>query len=363
MAIRPDDAAILAKDMRELFAEAEALLLQKLAAALAKGVDKPEWAEQKLLATQVMLRSLDGVLEDLARGVPGAAARAVAMAYNRGVATAGTDLTSAGMAFGAFDGTPNTGAVAAITQDVVGRLDPMRFQIKRAIADLYQQVVTQTAAQVTTGVLTRREASRMVLNRLAKQGITGFVDKSGRRWEMGAYAEQAVRTASMNASLQGHVDKMYDLGVDTMIVSDAPEECKICRPWEGRVLSISGHTRGTLKDGRVVKGSLAEAKGDGLFHNNCRHSLSIYLPGITKGPGRDTADPAGQELRDQQRGYERAVREGKRKLIIAEQIGGKQSDGYRQERQKLTSLQAEFKDWRDANDRKDLGYRTNLRAR
>lgn len=360
MAIRPDDAANLAKDVREMFTEAEGLLLQKLARALAKDGGTPDWVERKLLATQGVLRSLDGVLDDLARNVPGAVERATAIAYNRGIAAAGTDLTAAGLPIGAFDGTPNTGAVAAITAETVGKLDPMRFQIKRAIADVYQQTVTQAAAQVTTGVLTRQEASRMALTRLAKNGITGFQDRSGRRWEMGSYGEQAVRTASMNASLQGHVDKMRDLGVDTMVVSDATEECRICRPWEGQILSISGNTRGELSDGKTVKGSLAEARRDGLFHNNCRHSMSIYLPGVTKGPGKDLADPAGDKLRQQQRAYERRIRELKREKAIAQEFdlaAGKAAGS------KLRAKQAEFKSWLDANDRKNLTYRTNTKAR
>lgn len=360
MAIRPDDAANLAKGMRETFVEAEELLLHKTASALAKGLESPSWVDDKLLQTQAVLRSVDSVLDDLAMGIPGAVERVTGIAYNRGIATAGADLTRAGMSIAAFQGVPDTGAVAAITAEVVGKLDPMRFQIKRAIADVYQQVVTQTAAQVTTGVLTRREASRLTLTRLAKNGVTGFLDRSGRKWEMGAYAEQAVRTASMNASLQGHTDKMRDLGIDTMIVSNAPEECKVCRPWEGRIVSLSGHTTGRLSDGKTVKGSLAEAKADGLFHNNCRHSMSIYLPGITKGAETDTKDEHGDKLRQQQRAHERRIRETKREKAIAEAFdpaAGKAAG------RKLRAQQADFRHWREANGRKDLSYRTSLAER
>jgi hypothetical protein len=362
MAIRPDDAANLAKGVREIFVEAESILLEKIARALARGLDSPDWAEEKLLGVQHLLREVDRALLDINKGVPGAVERAVSLAYNRGIASAGGDLKEAGLVYGAFGEVQNTGAVSTIVSEVMERLTPMSFQIRRAVADIYQQTVTQTAAQVNTGVLTRREASRRTLDKLARNGVSGFKDRSGRMWEMGAYAEQSVRTASMNAALQGHVDRVSELGVDTMIVSNAPEECKLCRPFEGRVLSVSGKTTGRLSDGKTVVASLAEAKRAGLFHNNCRHSISIYLPGITKAK-TDTADPKGDALRQQQRGYERSIREGKRKVIIAKEIGGPNSQSYREERRKLTELQGEFKDWRDANDRKDLGYRTNLRTR
>ena len=360
MAIRPDDAAVLAKDLREMFSEAESVLLQRIARALAKDVDAPGWAERKLLNIQALQREVASIIADLQDGVPGAVERAVGLAYNRGVATAGTELTAAGLKHGAFDEVQPTGAAAAIVSETLARVEPMSFQIRRAVNDIYQQVVSQVTAQTALGTVTRREASQMILTRLAKNGVTGFRDTAGRRWDMASYAEMAARSATSNAMLQGHTDRIRELGIDTVIVSDAPEECKICRPFEGKVLSISGRTKGRLKDGKTVVASLAEAKAKGLYHNNCRHSHSIYLPGITKGPGKDTADPKGDELRQQQRAYERRVRELKRADAIAQEFGGSQAT---QARGRLRAKQAEFRTWREDNDRKDLSYRTSLKAR
>jgi hypothetical protein len=356
MAIRPDDAATLAKGVQELYSEAESTLLQRIAAALASGKDAPDWAETKLLGIQALSRQADGILADLAKNVPGAVERAVGIAYNRGIATAGTDLTAAGLAAGAFGEVQTTGAAAAIVSDTLARLTPMQFQIRRAVTDVYQQVVTQVAAQTVLGTLTRREASAKILTRLASQGVTGFRDVAGRQWSMSAYAEMAARTSASNAMLQGHTDRIRELGIDTVIVSNAPEECKVCRPYEGKVLSLSGNTTGRLRDGKTVVASLSEAKGNGLYHPNCRHSHSVYLSGITKTPS-DTADPEGDALRSQQRAHERRVRELKRQDAIAQEFGGPQAT---QARAKLRAKQAEFKAFRDANGRKDLNYRTSI---
>jgi hypothetical protein len=357
MAIRPDDAASLAKGVRELFSEAETLLLQRVARALAQGKETPTWVDDKLLGIQAVRAQTDAILEDLSKGVPGAVERAVAIAYNRGIATAGGDLVSAGLPHGAFGEVQPTSAVAAIVSETLSRTTAMVFQIRRAVVDVYQQVVTQVAAQTTLGTVTRREASQLILQRLGKQGVTGFRDTAGRNWSMSAYSEMAARTSTSQAMLQGHTDRITELGIDTVIVSDAPEECKICRPFEGRVLSLSGQTRGRLKDGRTVVASLAEAKAAGLFHPNCRHSHSIYLPGITKGPTKDTADPQGDKLRQQQRAYERRIRELNREKAIADEFGGPQA---KQAGAKLRAKQAEFRQWREANGRKDLAYRTSV---
>jgi hypothetical protein len=356
MAIRPDDAASLAKGVRELYSEAETLLLQRVARALAAGKESPDWVDQKLLGIQALRNQADGILEDLSKGVPGAVQRAVGIAYNRGIATAGGELTAAGLPHGAFAEVQPTGAVAAIVSDTLTRTQPMVFQIRRAVTDVYQQVVTQVAAQTTLGTVTRREASQLILQRLAKQGITGFRDTAGRNWAMSSYAEMAARTSTSQAMLQGHTARVQELGIDTVIVSNAPEECEICRPFEGKVLSLSGRTSGRLSDGKTVVASLREAKGKGLYHPNCRHSHSIYLPGITKAI-TDTADPKGDALRQQQRAYERRIRELKRQDAIAQEFGGPAAT---QARVKLRSKQSEFKGWREAHGRKDLAYRTSV---
>lgn len=360
MAIRPDDAATLAKEIRELFAEAETTLLQRIARALAKGADKPNWAETKLLSIQALQRETAQVLTELEKGTPGAVQRAIGIAYNRGIATAGAELVTAGFPYGAFAEVQSTSAVAAIVSETLARLTPMSFQIRRAVTDIYQQVVTQTVAQTALGTMTRREASRMVLTKLGQQGVTGFRDSAGRNWSLPSYAEMAMRSSTSNAMLQGHTDRIQDLGMNFVSCSDAPEECSLCRPYEGRVLSIDGSQVGErLKDGQKVVASLAEAKAKGLFHNNCRHSQNLYIPGVSKVP-TDTADPEGDALRQKQRAYERRIRELKREQAIAKEFGGPAAT---QATAKLRAKQAEMKAWIEANDRKTLPYRTSLKSR
>jgi hypothetical protein len=106
--------------------------------------------------------------------------------------------------------------------------------------------------------------------------------------------------------------------MDLVIVSDAPQECPLCRPWEGEVLSLSGATVGTIdgSGGVRVAGTLPEATAAGLFHPGCRHSLGAYQPGITK-PMHDTADPAGDAARQKLRYLERQVRSWKRAQAVA----------------------------------------------
>jgi hypothetical protein len=139
----------------------------------------------------------------------------------------------------------------------------------------------------------------------------------------------AVRTAAGRAAIQGHTDRLAAAGQQLVVVSDAPLECPLCRPWEGRVLALSGApgprevaVQHATRDGETVRvhvaGTLPEARAAGLLHPNCRHNVGIYLPGITRRP-QSPPHPQGATYEDtqRQRYYERQVRAWKRRQAVA----------------------------------------------
>jgi hypothetical protein len=137
----------------------------------------------------------------------------------------------------------------------------------------------------------------------------------------------ATRSAVGRAAVQAHTDRFAAAGVELVVVSDAPEECDRCKPWEGKVLRREGPSGAGVvelehatEDDRMVRvrvaGSLPEARAAGLLHPNCRHSISIYLPGVTrprpKPPSRGT-----YEQTQHQRYLERQIRTWKRRAAAA----------------------------------------------
>jgi hypothetical protein len=268
MALMPNSAAELVKVIRDIYQDAEEAILHRLARQIAKGITSETWLDRKYADLQDLNRQLDTLLSDLERGVPGAVERAMQMAYNRGTAAAVADLEAVGRGAGALASPPVPPSIGGFVSATLAPLNSTLFRVRRWVADTYDQVTRETTAQMLTGTLTRREASAQALKRYASRGVTGFTDVSGRNWELASYAEMAARTQAAQASLQGHTDKLGDLGQDLVIVSDAPEECQLCRPWEGKVLSISGRTRGGLSDGVRVAGTVAEATLAGLYHPN-----------------------------------------------------------------------------------------------
>ena len=365
MPVSPDFAAGLAKDVLAIYSQAEETLLERIASRLARGITAPNWADVKLLEIQRLRVETEQVIADLAAGSHDAIEHALRIGYNRGVAAAGADMAAAGSSPGISFGRVNEHAVTALVKATQKRVDSTHLRIRRWATDVYTDVVHQSAGQVITGVETRQQAARRALARYAKRGVTGFVDSAGRGWDLATYAEMSTRTAAGQAAVQGHMDKLQENGLDLVMVSNAPEECKLCRPWEGKVLSLSGSKDYPL---------MSDAVSKGLFHPNCRHSMSLYQPGITKIP-ENTADPAGDALRQRQRALERSVRSAKKDEIVEKAWETSfAKDNPRGVPNPFTAARvkasAHTKDARGTlqefivgNDRKNLAYRTSLSAR
>jgi hypothetical protein len=323
----------LARTLVDLYTDVQSRLALDLGRRLSQGLNAPDWATQKL--TQIglvrsfaerLLQLLDGTMKEQVE-------QTIALAYARGGEAALTELAKLG------GGTarelaeirtalPQSAAVQRMAFSLASKLRGTHVRILRWELDAYRKVVAETVLTGTLqGVETRRRTAQRAWDRLLSQGITGFTDKAGRNWELASYVEMATRTGTAQAAVQGHLDRLGDRGIDLVIVSNAPQECEKCRPWEGKILAKDGpagrrtiEVEHAIDDGRTVKiqvaGSVQEAVADGLMHPNCRHSLSAYLAGVTK-PITHTEDPEGDKDRQELRRLERKVREYKLKAESA----------------------------------------------
>lgn len=151
---------------------------------------------------------------------------------------------------------------------------------RRMLDDALKQQLNFTIAEGRLTGEARRVVSAAVKQRLQDEGLTALVDRSGRKWSLDTYSEMLVRTKAVEARNQGLANSMLSYGYDLVQVSNHGSSHKACARWEGKVLSISGKTpTGTkLPGGRIVAGSMADAKAAGLFHPNCQHSANVFTP-------------------------------------------------------------------------------------
>lgn len=300
----PDLAMRLAKATADLYGEAVDQLLRIVARRLAAGIETPGWAGVKLLEVMELRRQALVVVDELMAAAPEVVEEAVRAGWGASAA-----------------GTTNEAVVRALVSNSVSSVTQIRGGILRSVDDIYRTVIAEASGPTAAGATTRRQAAQRALDRFARTGISGFRDAAGRNWAIETYAEMTTRTAVGRAQVAGSLQRYTDAGQDLVIVSDAPAECKVCRKWEGKVLSITGNTStGTrVKGGSTtftVAGTVRQAQSDGLHHPNCRHRLGRFIPGLTQRM-TDTADPAGDAARQEQRRLERGVREWKRRAAVA----------------------------------------------
>jgi len=200
----------------------------------------------------------------------------------------------------------------AIREDLQGKLNQLSYRITRYADDIYQSVITDAAQSQVLGLLTPHQAQHSAYEALVRRGVDGITDSRGRKWELQAYVDMAVRTAAQRAFNVSHLDRMQALGIDLFMVDADGHPCPLCLPWEGAILSVEPDSR--------ARATIAEATAAGLFHPRCRHVLSGYFPGVTDIPEPHTwnADDAARYAESQtQRRLEREIRAAKRQLAGA----------------------------------------------
>ncbi|WP_282792081.1 phage minor capsid protein [Streptomyces sp. CC224B] len=329
MPIHPGMVEDLAATTRDTYAAAEERLLGIIARQLAAGLDAPGWVEAKLAAVQQVRRAAQAVVDELGKATSLDVFDAVAEAYNTGHRAAVAELGALSDDARALvdDRVPNAQAVDRLAQEAVDVVTATHRSILRAVVDGFRAVIASVAATPLLGTGTRRQATQDAMRAFADRGIQAFVDRAGRRWSLPSYAEMAVRTATARAATEAHMRTLAEAGVELVVVSDAPRECPLCAPWEGRVLTISGpagartvEAEHATEDGRMVPvrvaGSLDQARAAGLQHPNCRHSVSMYSPGLTR-IEQATSDPDGYAAGQRQREIERTIRKWKRREAAA----------------------------------------------
>ena len=311
----------LAAEVAEAYAAAEVRLLQLIARRLAAGADSPRWAENKLSELQLFRRQAAREVATARTGAVGALADALERAYLRGAAAGQGDLDDLGVE---TDKAPPQAkpAVVALVRAQTAALESMDLPIVRQMEDVYRRAVVEAVPGTLTGATTRLQDAQRVLDDLARKGVSGFTDVSGRNWGLQSYVEMATRTTTAQAAVAGHLDRLDQAGIPLVIVSDSSRECGVCRPWEGKVLSrgpvaalmpnaLTGEMESVSVDGTVD-----EATGAGLFHPNCTHNLSAYIHGATK-LGDAKSSPEGYREKEQQRHMERKIREWQRREAVA----------------------------------------------
>lgn len=313
MPINVDHFEALAGEVLKVYEEAERTMMKRVANRLNRGVTQPGWTEKKYGEMHEVSRQMQQYVDQLSKTRGEMQRQYIEQAYADARAAMISDARTFTDLSEIRGLTPNTVKVINILSELDSSMNAADRMILRKVNDAYAGIVGRASALVATGSITYREAVQRELDDFANRGITSFIDKAGRSWDMETYAEMATLTAIERATREGYLDTMQEFDYDLAQISDHYGACPICEAWQGVVVSVSGNTPGYP--------SLAEAEGAGVFHPRCMHDISVYYEGITEGarsePREVREESPGYSVRAQQRALERQERIWKRRMAVA----------------------------------------------
>lgn len=152
--------------------------------------------------------------------------------------------------------------------------------VLRRSNDVYRQIIAEASMYNQTGVMTERQAIKKAIDEFSIRGIDCIIYSNGARHTISNYSKMAIRTASTRAHLQGEGLLRQKIGQHLILMSKHNTACKLCQPFEGKVLIDDVYSGGSKKDGKYPL--LSEAMKQGLYHPNCKHGHGTYYPELGK---------------------------------------------------------------------------------
>lgn len=165
-----------------------------------------------------------------------------------------------------------SGMINALQND----LGAANTAVLRMMNDTYRQTIFRAGMYASNGVMTETQAYDMAVKDFLERGINCIEYRDGRRVNIADYASMAVRTANQRAYMVGEGEFRKSIGETLVIISHHATACKLCRPFERKVLIDDVYSGGKPGDGDYML--LSEAMKLGLFHPRCRHGLGTYYP-------------------------------------------------------------------------------------
>lgn len=146
----------------------------------------------------------------------------------------------------------------------------VKMELDRVVAGIKVNSRRNISEMRNAFILEKKKLAEDFMSTFKKYGVAYFVDRGGSRWTLDRYVKMLSTTTLISTKREAYFAKSLEWGNDLVKVlhlGTDHEPCPLCEPFEGKVLSITGKTRGYM--------SVAEAESYGLFHVNCDHATEL----------------------------------------------------------------------------------------
>lgn len=191
------------------------------------------------------------------------------------------------------------------------------------VTRMYRKIVEETTGRVLAGTTTINKALAETVIKWSNKGIeTAFIDRGGNVWSLERYADTVIRSTVNRTYNELRMSRMDEYGVDLVLVSSLPDPREICGHIQGKVASMKESHENDSQYPSIY--DYGYGTPGGIRGVNCRHMFFPFVEGLNENNQREYSESEmghNRELRQKQRYYERQVREAKRSLKLAEEVG------------------------------------------
>ncbi|MGQ0476636.1 phage minor capsid protein [Lactiplantibacillus plantarum] len=189
----------------------------------------------------------------------------------------------------------------------------------------YQGIIKQTTMETAVGLKTHDRALRDSVYKWVDAGIkSNLVDKGGHNRSLEGYARTVINTTAHRTFNNLRLKRMQDFGTTLAVMSSHPASRRACAYIQGHVVNLTepgSDTYNAKYDSIYNHGYGTPAGTQGI---NCSHTLYPFIDGVNTN-NQPQYDPqaaiAKGDIQAKQRGYERAIRQSKKKLAAAQELG------------------------------------------
>ncbi|MBE6162622.1 MAG: hypothetical protein E7155_03535 [Streptococcus equinus] len=249
-----------------------------------------------------------------------------------------------------------TDSLEAYTSQAISDLNLINTTLPKSIQKTYKSIIEKSVAEVVISSKSADKAIRDTIMKWQKKNFTGFVDKGGREWRADAYARAVIKTTTFRVYNEMRTAPAKEIGIDTYYYSKKATAREMCAPLQGRIVTMEGTTHTEQGVKVLALSDYGYGYAGGCLGVHCGHYLTPFIIGVNELPEdpdhlKDLTPEQAEEnarIQAKQRALERAIRNQKERLHIANQLGD--DELITSERLKLRNLQGKMRAYVDQHD-------------
>lgn len=188
----------------------------------------------------------------------------------------------------------------------------------------YQEILKRSTLTTVSGLKTHEQAIKDAIYQQVERGIPILRDKAGRIWSIEGYTRTVLTTTANRIYNDLRTKRMQEMGQVLCVMTSHPNSREACAYIQGHVVNVVPPEDPKFNSKYDSIYNHGYGTPAGTLGINCRHMLIPYTEGVNTNhqPQYDPEEAIKNgKLVQQQRARERAIRDAKKRLKAAEDLG------------------------------------------